>query len=356
MATEYKIPTVAEIKARLEKEGPRFKVVSLFAGGGGSSSGYRMAGGKVLAINEFIPAAQECYRANWPDTKIFTCDIRKLTGAEILEAIGMQPGELDILDGSPPCSAFSMVGKRDKLWGKSKKYSDAEQHGVENLFFEYVRILKELRPKCFVAENVAGLTKAISRGFLNEFLRAFDEAGYECRAKLLNAKYLGVPQNRPRLIFVGVRKDLWRPEFEGKTHPKPFPYIVPLKTAIKGLVHTEAEMQETDISKYAIYNELKKLKPGEISKKYFSLIKSGPDKPAYCLTATSGQIGAAKSSHWENRAFTVKESMRISSIPDDYILTGTYQQKIERLGRMVPPLMMKAVAENLYNNILKELK
>ncbi len=90
-----------------------FHVVSLFAGGGGSSTGYRLAGGRVLAINEFIEAAQNAYARNYPDTHIFKEDVRQLTGDMILEKIGIPKGELDILDGSPPCASFSTAGKRE---------------------------------------------------------------------------------------------------------------------------------------------------------------------------------------------------------------------------------------------------
>jgi DNA (cytosine-5)-methyltransferase 1 len=98
-----------------------FKVVSLFAGAGGSSTGYRLAGGKVLAINEFLEEAQDTYRANYPNTHIFPQDIRELTGEMILNQIGVKRGELDILDGSPPCASFSTAGKKEKMWGQVKK-------------------------------------------------------------------------------------------------------------------------------------------------------------------------------------------------------------------------------------------
>lgn len=355
MMNKYSIPTVKQIKDDLEK-GPKFEVVSLFAGGGGSSCGYRMAGGKVLAASEFIPEARNTYLANWPDVVMFPQDVRELTGAMILEAIGKGPGELDILDGSPPCSAFSVAGKREKGWGQEKAYSDSKQTAVETLFFEYIRILKEVRPKVFVAENVAGLARGVSAGFLNEFFDAFEGAGYEVRAKILDAKWLGVPQSRPRLIFVGVRSDLWRPEFEDKTHPKPFSKAIPLSKAFAGLELTDEDIAETDISRYAVYRELVKLRPGEQSKKYFNLIEGDPNRPSGCVTASCGHLSAASVCHWDDRAYTVKEIKRIVSIPDDYELTGTYQQRVERLGRMVPPLMMKAIAENIYINILTKLK
>ena len=350
----YKVPTVREIKENLEKNGARFEVVSLFAGGGGSSTGYRMAGGRVLAINEFVPEARNSYAANWPETFIFPQDVRELTGAAILQKIGKKPGELDILDGSPPCSAFSTIGSREKGWGKTKKYSDTKQHGVETLFFEYVRIIKETTPKVFIAENVAALAVGSAKGYLNEFFRAFREAGYIVRAKILDAKWLGVPQSRTRLIFVGVREDLWRNSFEGKTHPKPFKHYVTLGEALCGVINGPDDYAFAEIGKSTkVYKELAKLRPGEQSKKYFQLIKSDPRKYAPCITATSAQGSGAGAQHWDNRAFTIPELKRIMSVPDDYILTGKLTQRGERLGRMVPPLMMKAVAENIDKNILR---
>lgn len=347
--SEYIIPSVAKIKAAAAISKPKFEAVSLFAGGGGSSTGYRMAGGKVLAINEFIPEAIATYRANWPDTIILPGDVRKLTPEHILAEIGKSKGELDLLDGSPPCSAFSTVGAREKGWGKIKKYSDSTQANVEDLFFEYTRILQGLMPKVFVAENVAGLSKGTAKGYLNEILREFRSCGYEVSCKILDAKWLGVPQSRSRAIFVGVRNDLWNPSYKGNLHPKPSEQLVTLKTAFTGLSMSDKDKIETDISKYSVHKLLIDMLPGTAHPKRFSLKKSHPSMPSQCITATNGSIGAANAVHWDNRAFTVAEVKRIMSVPDDYILTGTYQQKVERLGRMVAPFMMKAIAENIYN-------
>jgi len=350
---QYQIPTLHSILENTENGNHKFEVVSLFAGGGGSSTGYRMAGGKVLAINEFIEEARKTYNANYPNTHIFPEDVRKLTPDQILEYIGKNKGDLDILDGSPPCSAFSTAGSREKGWGKDKKYSDSSQSNVEDLFFEYIRILRGLMPKVFVAENVSGLAKGTAKGYLNQILRDLRDSGYHVACKILNAKYLGVPQNRTRIIFVGIRNDLWKDEYKGLTHPKPVDYIVDLKTAFEGLVFTDKDRQETDLSKYAVYKLLCTLKRGEQHKKAFTLVKCSPSKVSRCIKATTGTIGARETYHWNNRALTVKEIKRIMSVPDDYILTGTYQQKVERLGRMVAPLMMKAIAENIYNEVLK---
>ena len=340
---------MADMKLSASKNPPKFEVVSLFAGGGGSSTGYRMAGAKVLAINEFIPEAIATYRANWPDTIILPGDVRKLTPEHILAEIGKQKGELDLLDGSPPCSAFSTAGAREKGWGKTKKYSDSEQTNVEDLFFEYTRILRGVMPKAFVAENVAGLAKGTAKGYLNEILRELRSCGYEVSCKILDAKWLGVPQSRTRAIFVGVRNDLWQAAYKGKLHPEPLKALVNLNQAFKGLALTDQDKIETDMTRFKVLQLLKTLRPGETHHKAFTLVKASPNGQSPCIKATTGKIGARESYHWDNRAFTVSEVKRIMSIPDDYILTGTYQQKVERLGRMVAPLMMKAVAENLNN-------
>lgn len=341
---EYKIPSVAEIKKENESI---FEVVSLFAGGGGSSTGYRMAGGKVVAINEFVEEARKTYSANWPDTIILSKDIKNLCGDDFLKAIGKKKGELDLLDGSPPCSAFSTAGKRSKNWGKIKYYSDTKQDKIEDLFFEYIRILRDIMPKIFVAENVSGLAKGVSKGYLNLILRELRASQYHVEAKILDAQYLGIPQTRQRLIFIGVRNDLYSVEIKGKLHPKPLGYKITIKQAFKGLNFTEQDKLETDLSKYKTGRLLKDIRIGKSSDKFFNLVKADPNKQSGCITQKSSDISAAAVRHWDNRAFTISELKRLMSVPDDYILTGSYRHKSERLGRMVPPLMMKAIADNL---------
>lgn len=345
--SKYRLPCVAELREKTDNGNHAFEVVSLFAGGGGSSIGYRMAGGKVLAVNEFIPEAIKTYRANWPETTILPGDVRQLSGQDILDAIEKAPGELDILDGSPPCSAFSTAGSRDKGWGKVKKYSDTEQANVEDLFFEYIRILRDVKPKVFVAENVAGLAKGKAKGYLNEILRELKASGYEVSCRVLDAQWLGVPQRRARTIFVGIRNDLWEDKYAGSMHPKPNTSRPNLTEAFEGLVFGEQDRKETDLTKYANGRLLLEVPAGKTHPKRFNLAKCAPKGVSYCITATTGSVGAANPYHWDNRAFTVDEVKRIMSVPDDYILTGSYQQKVERLGRMVAPLMMKAVAENI---------
>ena len=155
----------------------KFKVISTFAGGGGSSTGYRLAGGKVLCVNEFVEEACNTYAENYPDTPILSGDIKELKGVDFLDAAGVGIGEIDILDGSPPCSAFSVAGKlshnsieteyldfdgniqirkesgkHSDGWGQTKNYSDGKLvENIEDLFFDFLRIADEIRPKVIKA-------------------------------------------------------------------------------------------------------------------------------------------------------------------------------------------------------------
>ena len=216
-----------------------FTVVSTFAGGGGSSTGYRLAGGKVIAINEFVEGAIKTYSTNFPDTKIIPGDIKKLKGQDFLEVANLKSGELDILDGSPPCSAFSVAGKREKNWKGAvhyesesyfdfdtgemvtvggyevkdgvKKYSDDQVvEAIEDLFLEFIRIAKDIKPKIIIAENVKGITMGKARDKLHQFQNEFEkiEPGYLVTHHVLNAADYGVPQARERLFFVCVRQDV----------------------------------------------------------------------------------------------------------------------------------------------------
>lgn len=194
MKTQLDLKEINKIK----KNG--IKVVSLFSGCGGSSLGYKLAGCEVLLANEFDKEAQEVYQLNNPNTILIKKDIREIKGRHILKKINMKKGELDILDGSPPCAAFSTMGVREKQWGKEKDYSGKKQV-VDDLFFEYARILKELKPKVFIAENVKGLTIGNAKNLLgtlapnlglintdSTIISTLKKCGYNIRYKVLNSK------------------------------------------------------------------------------------------------------------------------------------------------------------------------
>lgn len=341
------VPLLGSLKP-LEKE---VKVVSLFSGLGGSSLGYKMAGASVKLAVEFLDYQAETYRRNNPSTIVLQENIRELEPDQILKLLKLKKGELDILDGSPPCSAFSTAGIREAGWGREKKYGNTTQV-VDDLFFEYIRFIKGIQPKVFVAENVSGLVKGKAKGYFKEIMAELTALGYTVKAKLLNAKYYGVPQSRQRLIIIGVRNDLnLAPAF-----PEANPNVVTLKEAFKNIVNTEEDLESANIQRFAIYREaLKTSSANRKSSKYMSMVKQMPNRPSDTLTATAGNLGAASVFHWDNRKFTVNECRAIASFPSDFQMSGTWAEQIEGFGRAVPPLMMKAVASTIIEQILGKI-
>jgi DNA (cytosine-5)-methyltransferase 1 len=184
-------------------------VFSCFACGGGSTMGYKLAGFDVLGCNEIDPKMMEAYRANHNPKysylePIQTFKLRKDLPEELYN--------LDILDGSPPCSSFSMAGNREKDWGKEKKFREGQAEQVlDNLFFDFIDLANELQPKVVVAENVKGLLMGNAKEYVRRIYRAFDKAGYYCQHWLLDASKMGVPQRRERVFFICLRKDLAEP-------------------------------------------------------------------------------------------------------------------------------------------------
>ena len=361
----------------------KFTVISTFAGGGGSSTGYRLAGGKILAINEFVEAARDTYSANYPNTPIIPDDIKKLTGKDILEVAGISEGELDLLDGSPPCSAFSVAGRgfthhggsHKAGYGKSKHYSDEQSvENIEDLFFEFIRVAKDIQPKTIIAENVKGLTIGEAKEYFNMINNAFDELGYDVCAKVLNSKHYGVPQARERTIFIGVRKDLTpKVGLSFMNIFTVFPFenreVVTLGEGVEGLDLDQEEIawltekwtgtKFHQVTGILFPQDPEKVISGEnVGKKnlHFSCKKTSQYVPAPTLTAMGSAATTGGLVHWnEDRKFTIKELKRIMSLPEDFELTGTFNQKAERCGRMVPSLMMKAIASSVYDKVLQKL-
>jgi len=192
-------------------------VASTFAGAGGSSTGWAIAGYRVAWANEFHPPAADSYALNHPGTILDRRDIRQVKGAEIIEAIGAVP---DVLDGSPPCQDFSMAGKRTRGWGEERSHGDGTHQRSDDLFGQYIRLVGEIRPRAFVAENVKGLVTGAAKGQFKRIMAGLTGQGYRVRAKVLDAQWLGVPQRRKRVIIIGIRDDLGvEPAF-----PLPLPY------------------------------------------------------------------------------------------------------------------------------------
>ena len=341
---QYRVPLLSEIR---ELPWNGLTAVSTFSGCGGSSLGYKMAGMKVAWASEFVPAAQETYIQNHPDTLLDKRDIRQVTASDILDAIGLKPMLLDVFDGSPPCASFSTSGIGSRGWGVEKNYSGLVQR-TDDLFDEYIRLVDGIRPKVFVAENVSGLIKGASKGYFVQIMTRLKALGYSVRCKILCAEWLGVPQARHRAIFIGVRNDLgFRPEY-----PKPLLYQYSIADALVG-VEVREPLSLFDITRFAIGREYQRMPRCSKSKRFFNLIRPDIRKPCPTISATNSVIGAAGVCHpTEVRKFTIRELVRICGFPDDFILTGTVQQQAERLGRAVPPPMMKHVADTIVKQLL----
>ena len=353
-----------------------FSVVSTFAGGGGSSTGYKLAGGDVIFANEFIPAAIETYKLNYPDTPIVSEDIRRINhGKESVERLfakfGIISGQLDVFDGSPPCATFSAAtaGRgEEKIKKKNVVYSDTRQNRVGMLIHDYVFMANVMKPKVCVIENVPRIKNSDVFLYALERIRRY---GYLVNFKKLVSTDYGVPQKRERLFVLAIRPDVARSagiKSEAdvlNVFPEPFSNFITIKEALIGL---EIDSQERDMlltaaRQGAHYEILKQLpfnpsKPIGISdvvpewKSDFNMRRAAWNMPCPTITATGAQGRGGILHPEENRGFTINELKRLSSLPDDFKLAGTFAQKAERIGRMVPPLMTKALADSIYQKIL----
>ena len=182
------------------------KVFSCFACGGGSTMGYKLAGYDVLGCNEIDPRMAECYVTNHKPKYAF---IEPIQDFKLRSDIPSELYDLDILDGSPPCSSFSMAGNREKDWGKEKHFREGQAKQVlDTLFFDFIELAQKLKPKIVIAENVKGMLIGKAKAYTKKVYEAFDAAGYYVRIYLFNAAKMGVPQRRERIFFIALRKDI----------------------------------------------------------------------------------------------------------------------------------------------------
>lgn len=289
-------------------------VVSTFAGCGGSSLGYSMAGFRELLAVEWDQNAVDTFRLNFPDVPVYHGDIANLSVDECLRMTGLQPSELDVFDGSPPCQGFSTAGKRNL---------DDPRNG---LFREFVRLLRGLQPKVFVMENVSGMVKGKMKLVFVEILKELKASGYRVSARLLNAMYFHVPQSRQRMIFIGVRDDLQvEPSHPGATSNAPCALC-----AVAGI--------QDDINPYG---------PRKFNQAMRFLTHHEPS-----CTLTKSEVPGSDLPWAGDRRIGAKGAARIASFPDDFQFAGKWTDAINRIGNSVPPLFMRAIAEHIRAHIL----
>jgi len=359
----------------------KFTVASMFANIGGSSIGYRLAGGRVVLANEFAAEAACTYSANFPDTIVDTRDILDIvdTPAAIdgfLAKAGLKRGDLDVLDGSSPCTEFSTAGS-----------GVSDNGGTASLIFHFCHMARTVMPKVVIGENVSALAKWDKyRPILKAALDTLRYAGNPSRRLyyvyfvILSAADFGVPQARERVFYIAVRKDVAEAIgihsdaeilnlFPEPTHPDPSTHVN-IRTGLAGLQQTESEIRPW--LRAALVNKVgsiirqlprqpeKPTKPKHVgldTKTWFTLTRCSWDHPVPTLTAMgqqpNGLSGAVHPA--EDRKFTVKEQMRLHGMPDDFQFPFpvTVAQASDRMGNMVPPLLMKAIADSIYEKVLR---
>jgi DNA (cytosine-5)-methyltransferase 1 len=336
----YDVPS---LEATREVPLSGLRAISTFSGAGGSSLGLRRAGFRILGANEFVPSARETYAANFPETLILPGDVRTISADELLEAFDLRPGELDLLEGSPPCSSFSSANV-----GSTKKtehaYSDGVKQRTDDLFDEFVRLAEGLRPRAFVAENVPGLWAGDAAAYLGEVWVRLIRLGYHVEARILSASAFGAATSRRRTIIIGTRSDVPHVRW-----PAGGLETYTLADALATAPENPAdELEAADIRRYAIFAEWAELAPGESSERYFMLVRPDPDRPLPTVTQTGASPGAASVTHpAEPRKLTATEVAWASGFPADFVLAGTPAQRYERIGRAVPPPLYEAVGKAL---------
>ena len=312
-------------------------VISTFAGCGGSSLGYKQAGATVLLSVEWEQNACEVYRLNHPHTDLIEGDIRDISAESILKRTKLQPGALDIFDGSPPCQGFSTAGKREVTDPRNQ------------LFQEYVRLLNALQPKAFVMENVPGLVRGSMKPTFKRILDALIGCGYTVQASVLSAQDYGVPQARQRVFMVGTRKDLG----VSFHFPKPTHRPILFHEAVEGLKPSGGVLKPKGqaLEMAGLLREGED--GGKLRKRYgakfrdFSLKRLHRYKvaPTICKTIRPGQCGLLHPT--ETRFLSTAELRRLASFPDDYQFIGSLEEQWARIGNCVPPKLMEAVASSV---------
>ena len=390
-------------------------MIDLFAGAGGLSEGLSEAGFHSLFASEIIPVYAKTYQRNHKSAKVLTADIRDIDADEIRNELGMEPGELDLLAGGPPCQGFSINAP-------VRSILDQRNH----LFKEYLRFVNAFEPRAILIENVPGLVSFERGATLHDILNALAELGYGTGVHILGAAYYGVPQMRWRTIILGLRgrelpqnafpepvchapvKPNFATTFNGKVIVKmpsagevsngfitvkdAIGDLTPLKSGERGNKVKEyfceptcAYQRRARIGSPGIYNhEAPRLsKENSERLKYIKPGRNWTDIPRELLPA--GMKRAIKSNHtkrygrvrpdglastimtkcdphWgaffhyeQDRSFTVREAARIQSFPDHFIFEGTRVQQFAQVGNAVPPLLAEAVGLAL-KSILEEVR
>lgn len=329
-----------------------FSSLELFAGAGGLAIGLEMAGFNNIGLIEIDKDACKTLKHNRSSWNVINHDIMELVSYDLCKYFEINKGELDLISGGSPCQSFSYAGKKLGL-----------EDSRGNLFYSYVEFLKQLQPKCFLFENVKGLLTHNKGNTFSLILRYFENCGYTLQYKVLNANDYGVAQKRERLIVIGIRKDL--KDILKFNFPKKYKYKPILRDILLDVpVSCGAKYSK---EKEAIF---KLVPPGgywkhideKIAKRYMKScwnmtggrtgILRRLSMEEACLTIlTSPQMKQTDRCHpLYERPFSIRESARIQSFPDNWEFCGSINSQYRQIGNAVPCLLAYAIGKELYNS------
>ena len=317
--------------------------------GGGPTMGYKLAGYDIIGCNEIDHRVMSLYIKNHNPKYPYLEPIQTFKKRTDF------PDELynlDILDGSPPCSAFSMAGSREEAWGVEKRFREGQATQVlDTLFFDFIDVARKLQPKIVVAENVKGLLQGDAKKYVQRIYSEFEDAGYYCQHFLLDAQYMGVPQRRERVFFVCLRKDLLGYVSTAYNLFDEIPRLV-LDFNEPRITCLEAGLELGDPIRTRCYSEeYDRLKAG-LPKKYLQcgLVAKTDVHPTLIAGYRSK---ASPMPEWSKQWLSKSDICKVSSFPQDYDF-GT--QKPEYVcGMSVPPIMIAQIAHQIYEQWLSKI-
>ena len=316
------------------------KVFGTFVCGGGSTMGYKLAGFEHLGGVEIDPKLAEVYRLNHKPKHFYIQDIRIFNKRDDLP---QELYNLDLLDGSPPCSSFSLSGNREKDWGKKKHFREGQEiQRLDDLVFEYVRTIEKLQPKVALLENVKGLIAGNAKAYAKKLKQNFELAGYRVQVFLLNAASMGVPQKRERVFFIGLRKDINLPPLKLTFNEAPIVFdIISKQTTCEGW---EFKLFPSHAALFDLCKPGKNLSTVHPKKILFSTQKTNGIEVLNTITADNG---GGRMLHFSEKRYLNNQ---------EYVLAGTFPQdfnfnKIEPkyiIGMSVPPVMTAQIAHQIW--------
>lgn len=352
--------------AKTPKSNTRPTCISLFSGCGGLDLGVEAAGFRVVVASDADATCAATYQNNFPGVPYVVGKIGQVSTEQLLEAAQLQVGQVDLLVGGPPCPAFS----------KSRFYRTEKPRALDDPIAAetvggYLRVLRDVRPKAFLLENVRGLAYGVHREALDHILRTASGLGYNTTSQIVNAADFGAPQIRERCLVMGSLSGEIPPP--AATHAKSDSCegdLLPWVTAGDTLSDLDTEENAVDEGHFAggqHHDLLRGIPPGENylhytkerghpdpifiwRSRYWSfLLKLSPDLPSWTIQARrSNNMGPF---HWRNRILRIAEIKRLQTFPDDFELAGNVERQWRQIGNAVPPILGRHFAESIIQHL-----